>query len=117
LDPRPCACGRTLPKLRDIQGRATDFLTASDGGRVHALALIYVLRETPGIESFRVVQEAVGSVRVLVVAGDRFAAESERRVVDGVRARLGEGTRVAIERVERLDRERSGKFRYVISRI
>ncbi|HEX7077308.1 MAG TPA: glycosyltransferase, partial [Candidatus Eisenbacteria bacterium] len=47
LDPRPCACGRTLPKLRDIQGRATDFLTASDGGRVHALALIYVLRETP----------------------------------------------------------------------
>src|SRR5262249_31655440 len=53
LDDRPCQCGRGLPLLREVQGRSTDFVVASDGTPMHGLALIYVLRELTGIESFR----------------------------------------------------------------
>ena len=39
MDDKPCACGRGLPVLREIQGRATDFVVARDGTVMHGLAL------------------------------------------------------------------------------
>ena len=54
-------CGRGLPMLEQIQGRTTDFVVAADGTVMHGLALIYVVRDLPGIESFKIVQETAGA--------------------------------------------------------
>jgi phenylacetate-CoA ligase len=117
LDDRPCACGRGLPLLKDIQGRATDFVVAKDGTVMHGLALIYVLRETPGIESFKIVQESLDQVRVLLVPGAGYGEPARRRIEDGLKARLGADVRVVLDEVPRIEAERSGKFRYVVSKV
>jgi phenylacetate-CoA ligase len=117
LDDRPCPCGRGLPLLKDIQGRTTDFVVAKDGTVMHGLALIYVLRETPGIDSFKIVQESLDQVRVLLVPGAGYGEPARRRIEDGLKARLGTDVRVVLEEVPRIEAERSGKFRYVISKI
>ena len=117
LDDRACPCGRGLPLLREVQGRPTDFVVAADGTVMHGLALIYVLRDLPGVASFRIVQETLERTRVLVVPGrefDRALVETIRR---GCKARLGESVEVVVELVERLETERSGKFRYVVSQV
>ena len=41
LSDEPCACGRSLPVLKEVQGRTTDFVVARDGTVMHGLALIY----------------------------------------------------------------------------
>jgi phenylacetate-CoA ligase len=87
LDDRRCRCGRALPMLRDIQGRTTDFVVAQDGTVMHGLALIYVLRETPGIEAFKIVQESLDLTRVLLVPGAGYGESSRRRIDDGLKAR------------------------------
>ena len=54
MDTAACACGRGLPMLREIQGRATDFVRAQNGTVMHGLALIYILRDLPGLQRFKI---------------------------------------------------------------
>lgn len=116
-DDGACACGRGLPMLREVQGRATDFVVARDGTVMHGLALIYVLRDRPGIEAFKIIQEDLETTRVQLKAGPAFDAAAEAEVRAELQARLGAGVRVPIERVQLIPPEASGKYRYVISKL
>ena len=115
LDDQACTCGRGLPLLKDLQGRTTDFVVASDGTVMHGLALIYVLRDLAGIEGFKVTQETRTHTRVQLVADARF----DKAVLPGIKTafqkRLGADVAVEIEMVEAIAPEKSGKYRYVVS--
>jgi phenylacetate-CoA ligase len=117
LDDRRCACGRGLPLLKDLQGRTTDFVVAKDGTVMHGLALIYVLRDTAGVDAFKIVQESLDQTRVLIVPGAGYGDRARRKIEDGLKARLGAGVKVVLEEVPRIDAERSGKYRYVVSEV
>ena len=103
--------------LREIQGRSTDFVVAENGTVMHGLALIYILRDLPQIASFKIVQESRQKVRVLVVSNAPIADDVAASIQRGFKARLGAGVDVAIDRVESIPPERSGKFRYVVSQV
>jgi phenylacetate-CoA ligase len=112
---RRCSCGRGLPLLEEIQGRTTDFVVAADGTVMHGLALIYVLRDLPGIRTFKVVQESRAHTRVLLVPEAGFRPEAVQTIVSAFQRRLGSEVRVDVERVDEIAPERSGKFRYIVS--
>lgn len=114
-DDRACECGRGLPLLKEVQGRSTDFVIASDGTVMHGLALIYVLRELSGIEQFKIIQESRALTRVLLVSRGHVNHEIQRRIKAGLRARLGDDVRIEVEQVDAIAPEKSGKFRYVVS--
>jgi phenylacetate-CoA ligase len=117
LDEAACPCGRGLPLLREIQGRTTDFVVAHDGTVMHGLALIYVLRDLPEISSFKIVQESRERVRVMVVPAKPLTVAVRDAIDEGLRARLGRAVTVEIEVVDEIPAERSGKFRYVVSKV
>ncbi|MBI2382177.1 MAG: phenylacetate--CoA ligase family protein [Gammaproteobacteria bacterium] len=117
LSEAACPCGRGLPLLQEIQGRTTDFITAADGTVMHGLALIYILRDLPGVGQFKIVQESRALTEVLVVPGEGFGEAQEAAIGAGFRQRLGAEVEVKIRRVAEIPPERSGKFRYVVSRV
>jgi len=117
LGSSPCSCGRGLPLLAEVQGRSTDFVVAADGTIMHGLALIYVVRDLPGIERFRIVQESEQYTRVILQPGAGFKSDTAQTIRDGLRRRLGMGVRIDVEEVPELPPEPSGKFRYVTSRV
>ncbi|PWB56143.1 MAG: capsule biosynthesis protein CapK, partial [Nitrosomonadales bacterium] len=117
LDGQLCACGRGLPLLKEIQGRATDFVVARDGTVMHGLALVYVVRDIPGVKEFKIVQESLDLTRVLLVAEAPFKAESLQTIIEGFKRRLGSETDIQIEQVASIPKEASGKFRYIISKV
>jgi phenylacetate-CoA ligase len=117
LDERPCACGRGLPLLAEVRGRSTDFVVATDGTRMHGLALIYVLREMPEVAAFKIVQETRERVRVLVVPAAGWSAASEAAIRTGLQARLGRAAQIDVQLADRIPAERSGKYRYVVSHV
>lgn len=117
LDPAPCACGRGLPLLKDIQGRATDFVVARDGTVMHGLALIYVVRDLPEVAAFRIVQESLDLTRVEVVPGPGYGPQTAARIEQGMMARLGQGVRIVVDTRTEIPPEKSGKYRYVMSRV
>lgn len=117
LDTTRCACGRGLPVLRSLEGRSTDFVVARDGTLLHGLALIYVLRDLPGVAAFRIVQESLDLTRVQVVPAEGFTEDSQREIERQFHARLGSEVRIDIEKLAAIPRETSGKFRYVQSKV
>jgi phenylacetate-CoA ligase len=115
LDSSECSCGRGLPLLSYVEGRQTDFLVTPSGRVLHALAIIYPIREAPGVSEFQVVQETVGQVVIRLVADSSFSESACKTLVAKARLALGGEVSVEIERVSTIPRLPSGKFRYVIS--
>ncbi len=115
IDAAGCPCGRGLPLLKEIRGRTTDFVVAANGTVMHGLALVYVLRDMPGIRAFKIVQESRSRTRVLIVPEPSFTPEDEEKIRRDFRQRLGDATEVVVERLFDIPAEKSGKFRYVVS--
>jgi phenylacetate-CoA ligase len=111
-----CKCGRGLPVLTSLQGRSTDFVIAADGTVMHGLALIYVLRNLPGIQAFKVTQETRTLTRVDIVPASQIDEALVATIVQGIRQRLGATVEVQVNSVESIAPEASGKYRYVVSR-
>jgi phenylacetate-CoA ligase len=117
LDTASCSCGRGLPLLKEIQGRSTDFLVAADGTVMHGLALVYILRDLPQVKAFKIVQESLALTCVQVVLEAPLEAALRAAIETGFRARLGAQVEVQVEQVEAIAPEKSGKFRYVVSKV
>jgi len=117
LDDRTCACGRGLPLLREIQGRSTDFVVARDGTVMHGLALIYILRDMPQLKAFKIAQENLDLTRVQIVADNVLNQEDIMQIIIGFQSRLGREVDIEVEQVAEIAAEKSGKFRYIISKV
>lgn len=117
LSEASCACGRGLPLLREIQGRTTDFVVAQDGTVMHGLALIYIVRDLPGVKAFKIVQETRDQTRILLATDAEFDEANVQKIIAGIKQRLGAGVDVQVERVTEVPKEASGKFRYIVSKV
>lgn len=116
MDDRRCACGRGLPMLKEIQGRTTDFVVTAEGTVMHGLALIYILRDLPGLRSFKVVQHSRLKSEVLLVPEAGFdQAAAFAKITEGFKRRLGPAVEVELKVVDAIAPEKSGKFRYIVS--
>ncbi len=111
----PCPCGRNLTCLDVVAGRRTDMLRTVSGGAAHALSVIYVLREEPGIREYQVIQQPDLSLDVNIVAGTSFRGEAQPALASKLETCIGPGTPVRIHRVNRIEPAPSGKHRSVMS--
>jgi phenylacetate-CoA ligase len=115
-----CACGRASRQLMDIRGRVTDqIVCADDGGtrRMHALSLMYVLREAPGLRQFRIVQNSLDALDIEVVVDERFTPAIQQAVEQGLRQRMGSQVAIRITQRERILPTVSGKHACVVSNV
>ena len=117
LDPEPCPCGRGLPRLRTVIGRANDALLALNGAWVHGSAFNYLLRELEGLRAYKIVQEARDRVEVLVSLAGEVPPAFVRELERVVRERLGAGVSVRVHRVDAIPPEPNGKYRHVVCRV
>jgi phenylacetate-CoA ligase len=115
-----CPCGRALPVLKAICGRAYDFVLAPDGRRYHGEYFMYLIEDLrrSGIEirAFQVLQTSANKLKVAVVPpADSIGAEER-----AVEALLGErlpGMEVHAERTAVIPRLPSGKMQVVVNRL
>lgn len=115
VNPEPCPCGRSLMRVRSLEGRAEDVLELG-GVAVHPLQFALVTAD-PDVREFQVVQEGDG-VRLRLALRDGSTGVEER-LGEGVRARLAElgvaQPRVRVERVDALERSPGGKVQVVVA--
>lgn len=112
-----CPCGRSLPLLAAISGRANDGLIDQQGRWIHGSAINHVVRELDGLLAYRVVQESRDAVDIALVLERPLAADSAHRLERHVRRLLGAEVRVCIAQVDAIPAEANGKFRHVVCRV
>lgn len=113
-----CACGRNLPLIQEVQGRANDFLSAESGAKVHDVAFAMLLRDMPGMRQFKIIQEDLQHVTLQLVTTQEFSKETQHPLIQqSFRHFLGSNTVVDIRYVADIPPEPSGKYRYVVNRL
>jgi phenylacetate-CoA ligase len=113
-----CTCGRGLPRLEMAGGRATDFLTATSGGKVSGIVIAtYVSTNVPGIAQMQIVQHQLGRVTVRLVRGPLWGAAARTKLEAKLREYLGTDMAIDFEFVEAIAHEKSGKFRFSVSHL
>lgn len=110
-----CACGRRLPVLECLEGRADDVIVTPDGRRVGRLDPVFK-GDLPIVEA-QIVQEHVGAIVVRVVPTREFASADADEIARRLRDRVGKAVAVTVETVAEIPRGANGKFRAVVSRV
>jgi phenylacetate-CoA ligase len=113
----PCTCGRTLPLLKVIAGRADDQLVLPDGSERSPLALIGRLDSFgERLREFQLEQTEVDHVTVRVVPSQIFGADLCSDIERSVRSELP-GVDVDVVVADEIPRLPSGKLRVFVSRV
>ena len=78
---------------------------------------VYAVRDLPGVEQFRITQYDLHRTEIQVVVTAGFAPECERKLVSDFKSRLGSSVMIEVRKVDHIAPEKSGKYRYVVSRV
>jgi phenylacetate-CoA ligase len=117
LDSTPCPCGITTPRVHNIRGRVVDTIWRPDGSGVDGLHVTHLVERAGIHAAVQIVQEAPDRITVRVEArAGEYAIELES-LLSTLRADLGSDIRYRIERVDKIDRAASAKYRFVISNV
>jgi phenylacetate-CoA ligase len=109
-----CACGRSLPRIRSVQGRLSEMLRDGDGAAVSGIALSYAFYDvSAAVRQFQVVQHRDTSVTIKLVQMDRLSATTLARIRSNA-ARLLSGIDIRVEVVRDLPRSSAGKHNLVV---
>src|SRR6185437_13893829 len=120
LDPemRPCACGRSLPRILAIAGRKDECLLTPSGRRLPSVNFYSVFRDCPEVTRFQIVQYGLQSVDVRV--GLRPDASGIPQVLNRLRQamalRCGADVEITISPTTNFLANRDGKIPTVVRR-
>ncbi len=107
----PCRCGSAYLRVEDVQGRADDVFEFAGGVRVHPLNFRSVLGKEPAVIEYQVRQTATGA-EVDVVGRSVPDIGVLRRALEERLAGVGlSAPEVVVRRVERIDRQGTGKLK------
>lgn len=117
LKTKPCSCGRTLPLMEDVSTKAEDILALADGRLISPSVLTHPFKPMHSVEQSQVVQEDYDHVVIRLVPNKNYRPEEGEHLVREFQARLGSNVRVEVRLVDALERTKSGKFKWVISKV
>jgi phenylacetate-CoA ligase len=113
----PCACGRGLPALSRIMGRARNMLLLPSGDRVWPRFHSDDLATCAPVSKFQLVQKAVDRVDARLVVARPLSASEEQALRDLMVERLGGSVRVRLDFVEDIERNPGRKYEDFVSEI
>jgi len=114
-----CSCGRGLPLMEGIEGRADDFIVCPDGKMVDASILAYIVKKLPkdAVTQFRIIQKSVDELLVQLVVTNGLKQQIGKYIKHKLQGSLGKDMKISFEYVDQIPVEKSGKLRCFISEI
>jgi len=118
LSNRKCNCGRELPIIEKIEGRTFDIIVGTNGEHLGGTFWTILLRTyVEGIKQFQVVQEAKNEINIKIVIDKVFKMEYINTLKNKIYEYCGEDMRINFEIMNEIHPTKSGKFRFVVSKI
>lgn len=112
-----CPCGRTLPLAGPVDGRKDDVIVTAEGRLMPRAGLDQIHEFVQNIERCQLVQRKIGEVVIRVQPRPGFNQADAEELVRQLRKRVGDGTAIEIESVERLELTVTGKQRFIVSEV
>ncbi|TFH39626.1 MAG: phenylacetate--CoA ligase family protein [Bacteroidia bacterium] len=120
LSGRNCTCGRQSGMIKELKGRTSDNVKGLDGipvhwGYFHHLLIYTKIATDRNMIKFQVIQESLSNLTINIQSD--LLSQSEKNLLKKlVREKFGQ-INVDINNVDDIPKDKSGKFRAIISKI
>ncbi len=109
-----CACGSTFPMMEMGVCRSNDFIKTANGNKIAPSYFNRLLDGLTEIKQYQFVQTQINQLNININAKTRLDAAILKTLKETIKNDLGEDMQVAINYVDKIERSRSGKHRFVI---
>jgi len=113
---RICACGINHTLIQKIIGRSSDLIEFSNGRKINGLSIPFEAW-TEKVKRFQIVQTEHDAIELNIVPLPMLTENDLDNAKKVLEYHCGEGVKVNINLVDAIEVPKSGKFRYVISKI
>jgi len=121
LSDKACQCGRTLPILKGIHGRAYDIITTPSGKSIHPEALIYIFEDiqqnTAAFNQFQIIQTHSDKLSINIIRNKNWNDDLKQKIETQIHTKIDPKFQCEFVFCDVLLREKSGKMRVVKSNI
>jgi phenylacetate-CoA ligase len=106
----PCSCGRGLPVLKRIMGRARNFVSLPTGEKYWPRFGFAQFDKVAPIRQFRFIQRTLEEIELQLVALREVTAEEEARLTEIIVARLRYPFKLTFTYLDEIPRSPGGKY-------
>lgn len=114
-----CNCGLHSPTVLEILGRRLDFLYTPTGAKINAGCVSNLLKNVPnGVKCAQFIQENMNSITVkMEVDHEVFNDKHIQMIEDEIHHTFGMDMKSDLQIVDHIEREKSGKRRFIVNRV
>ena len=112
-----CPCGRELPLLESIKGRADDFFISANGTLYSPSVIVNRIKLISGINQFRIIQRSLKDITAQVVPGKDFSQHTSKKIKETIGNIMGKDPSIEVEVLGVIPLDPSGKIRSLISKV
>ncbi len=113
-----CECGSALPIIKSIKGRNADFIYSPQTGKFTSVFLSLVSQDFHNcVKNMQFVQNDINIVDIYIIATDIYTSDMDDIIIQKLRYSLGNQIELRIHHVDTLQKDKSGKFRFIINNI
>jgi phenylacetate-CoA ligase len=110
-----CECRKGGMIVEYIEGRIEDYVVTPDGRMVGRLD--HLLKDAKYVKNAQIVQENINQITVRIEKEAKYSQNTERDILREARIRLGQKMAIEFEYVDEIEREKNGKFRFVVQKM
>lgn len=111
-----CSCGRGNRVLKEVVGRQQEILETPEGKHIHGEFFTHLFWEIEKVKEFQVVQEKIDEIVIKMVPEIGFDKRQLNKIREIIRKR-SEGWNVEFKFVDKIDRTKAGKYKFIISNL
>ena len=114
----PSPCGRGLPRIGRIEGRAQAIIMGANGNYLPGTFFMHYFKDFDYVvRQFQIIQERLGHMTIKIVRADRFNDQLFGEILEGLRRYVGAEMEIEVEFVDSIPMVRTGKHQATISRL
>ena len=111
-------CGRGLPRIGRIEGRAQAVIIGANGNYLPGTFFMHYFKDFDYVvRQFQIIQEQLGALKLKIVKADRFNDQLFGEILEGLRRYIGAQMQLDIEFVDAIPMVRTGKHQATISHL
>lgn len=114
-DNQTSRCGRGGILIDTIEGRVEEYILTPDGRYVGRLD--HIFKDAKNVIEAQIYQELVDEVVLRIVKTQSYSREDEDALVEQTRIRLGGSIRIKFSYVDRIERTKNAKYKFIDSRL
>ena len=114
---KECACGRHYPLITHIEGRTQEFIVSKTGDTVPMTGMYATVPEySTHVKEYQFSQRHPGDLVLHIVREPGYTLEEEKRIIEALRRRIGDGFDISVEYIEVAERSARGKILFLVKK-